>query len=104
MTGIRLEWSHTHQCEFTIDKFGVMGFCRRREPNPAKKPLTMPAHRYPIYLQGIKVPAISIHKFLGVLLDQELWWKDHLKKGTKWVTQYHRLAKPLKGISAKYMH
>jgi len=102
-----LEWSHTHQCEFTIDKFGIMGFSRRREPNKPKKPLTMPTGRYLVYVQGIKVPTVNIHKFIGILLDQVLQWKDKvnqaLKKGMKWVTQYHRLVKPSKGISAKYM-
>jgi len=32
-----LEWSHTHQCKFAIDKFGVMEFLRRREANPVKE-------------------------------------------------------------------
>ena len=57
--GGRLDWSHTHQCRFTIKKFGIMGFSRRREPNPLKIPLTMPACRHPIFLQGIKVPIIG---------------------------------------------
>jgi len=47
------------------------------------------------------------HKFLRVLIDQELKWHAHvnyaLAKGTKWITQYRQLAKPSKGISAKYM-
>jgi len=58
-------------------------------------------------LQGVKVPAIATHKFLGVMIYQELWWTDHinlaLQKGMKWVTQYFRLAKPSRGISAKFM-
>jgi len=102
-----LEWSQAHQCEFAIDKFGVMGFSRRREPNLAKRPLTMLEHRLPIFLRGIKIPAINVHKFLGVLIDQELHWKDQvnyaLQKGSMWVMQYHWLARPLKGVSAKYM-
>src|SRR5882724_3593378 len=48
---------------------------------------------------------VSTHKFLSVILDQELQWKDHinyvLQKGAKWVTQ--RLAKLSKGVSPKYM-
>src|SRR5882724_931507 len=102
-----LEWSQAHQCEFAIDKFGVMGFSRRRELNPAKRPLTMLEHRLPIFLRGIKIPAVSVHKFLGVLIDQELHWKDQvnyaLQKGSMWVMQYCQLARPLKGVSAKYM-
>jgi len=58
-------------------------------------------------VQGEDIPIISMHKFLGVMLDQELCWKDQvnyaLQKGTKWVMQYHRLAKLTKGVSAKFM-
>jgi len=67
----------------------------------------MPIRRCPIFLQGVKIPIVIAHKFLGILLDQELQWKDHInlsmQKGMKWVTQYCRLARPSKGISAKYM-
>ena len=84
-----------------------MGLTRRREKNPAGKPPTRPIQRHPLFLQGTKVPVVTTHKFLGVMLDQELCWKDHMnyavQKGTKWVTQYHRLAKPSSGVSAKYM-
>ena len=42
-----------------------------------------------------------------MIINQELWWKEHLQyalqKGTKWVTQYQRLTKLMKGVSAKYM-
>jgi len=81
----RLEWSHMHQCKFTIDKFGVMGLTRRREPDPARSLKSRPLQRRPIFLQGTKVPAVAMHKFLGVRLDQELCWKEHcqyaLQKG-----------------------
>ena len=50
---------------------------------------------------------VNTHKFLGVMLGQELRWMEHinyaLHKGTKWVTQYCRLARPSKGVSAKFM-
>jgi len=48
-----------------------------------------------------------MHKFLGVMLDQELRLKDQvnyaLQKGTKWVAQYCRLTKLTKGVSTKFM-
>jgi len=55
-----------------------MGLTRRREMNLAKRSTTRPAQRHPIFLQGMKIPVISAHKFLGVLINQELWWKKHL--------------------------
>jgi len=44
---------------------------------------------------------------LGVLIDQELQWKEHvnyvLHKGAKWVMQYRRLEMSTKGVSAMFM-
>ena len=31
--GSKLDWSHMHQCKFVLDKFGIMGLIRRREPD-----------------------------------------------------------------------
>jgi len=67
-----LNWLCIHQCKFAIDKFGIMGFSRRRELNLLKKLLTIPACRCQIFLQGIKIPVVTVHKFPGILLDQEL--------------------------------
>ena len=96
-TGGALAWSKTHQCEFSIEKFGIMGLTRRREKNPTGHPVTRPIGRKPIHIQQKIIPTIKEHKFRGVILDQELRWNDHvnyaLSKGTKWITQYRRLAK-----------
>jgi len=55
----------------------------------------------------MKVLAVSTHKFLGIMIDQELQWSKHVNyaihKGMNWVTQYHRLSKPFKPMSAKFM-
>ena len=69
--GSGLDWSYMNQCEFAIDKFGVMGLTRR-ESDPSRELKTRPLQRRPIFLQGVKVPAVASHKFLGVMLDQEL--------------------------------
>jgi len=102
-----LDWLQDHQCDFTIEKFGVMGFTRRREQGQDDGKCTRPADRRPIFIWGTKVPTVSSHKFLGVIIDQELRWKEQvnyaLQKGTAWVTQYRRLAKPSRGLSAKHM-
>jgi len=87
-----LEWSLTHQCEFAIDKFGVMGLTRRRELDPSGRMRTRPVQSRPIYLQGVKVLAAATQVPGGNILDQELRWKDQcqytVQKGVKWVTQY----------------
>jgi len=94
----RLEWSCTHFCKFAIDKFGFMRLTWKRELNTGGRLCTRPVQRFPISVQGEDIPIINTHKFLGVMLDQELHWKDQvnyaLQKGMKWVVQYCRLTKP----------
>jgi len=48
--GSGLDWSCMHHCDFAIDKFGIMGLTRRRELNLAKRPITRPVQRHPIFL------------------------------------------------------
>ena len=103
----RLDWLASHQCKFTVDKFGIMGLTRRKEPCPLLGLKTRTIQRHPIFLQGVKVLAVTTHKFLGMMLDQELHWIMHLhyalQKGTKWVTQYCWLSKLSRGVLPKYM-
>ena len=40
--GGRINWVSTHQSNFTIDKFGMMGLTRRREQNLLGTPKTRP--------------------------------------------------------------
>jgi len=55
----------------------------------------------------VEIPTVGTHRFLGILVNKELRWKEHvnyaLQKGVKWVALYRRLTKPMKGVSAKYM-
>jgi len=37
-----LTWSNTHQCEFAIEKFSIMGLTRQREKNPEGQLATQP--------------------------------------------------------------
>ena len=67
-----LAWSKTHQCEFAIEKSGIMGLTRRREKNPTGRPVTCPIGRKHIHIQQTIVPTVEEHKFLRVILDQEL--------------------------------
>lgn len=44
-----------------------------------------------IHLQGRFIEPANSHKFLGIILDQELQLKEHsaytLEKGTRWIQQ-----------------
>ena len=63
-SGGALAWSKTHQCEFAIEKFGIMGLTRCREKNPTGRPVTRPIERKPIHIQQTIVPIVKEHKFL----------------------------------------
>jgi len=49
-----------------------MGLTRRRELDLLRRSKTRLVQRQLIFLQGVKVLAMAKHKFLGVMLDQEL--------------------------------
>ena len=53
------------------------------------------------------ITTVSSHKFLGVMLDQELWWGPQanyaVAKATKWTLAYQRLACPSTGIQPRLM-
>jgi hypothetical protein len=82
-----LNWSSTHRSKYPLDKFGLTGFTRRQEKNPRKRHSTRPLSRPTILLHGKESKVLMLHKVLGMILDQELRFKEHanyaLKKGTE---------------------
>jgi hypothetical protein len=83
------EWARDHNCTFALDKFGLMGFTRkhRRDPTMAKK--TRPLPRPTVRIGRHIIQPTTRHKVLGVPIDQELCFKEHvnytLQKGNKWM-------------------
>jgi len=55
---------------FAMDKLRTMGMTRRRETNQESRPCIRPSQRHPIIFQGTEIPMVTIHKFLGVLINQ----------------------------------
>jgi len=110
-------WAASHGCEFAVEKFALVGFTRKTQPAPTplqgsapqtgKPRKTQPIIRPDIQLRNLTIKATDCHKFLGMLLDQELHFKAHaayaIKKGTTWLDQFRRAARPSKGISARHM-
>ena len=122
--GGAFEWADTHNCTFAVDKFALVGFTRKKEKVKARRRVRTreearrrdkqdkkfeyrALERPSIALRGTHIHPSKSHKFLGIIIDQELNFKEHaasaLAKGTKWVTQYRRLARPSKGVSSRYM-
>ena len=102
-----LTWSRLHGCEFALNKFALIGFTRRRSPDKTRKGKTRPIQCPSIEIDGHIIEPSTTHKFLGVHIDQELRFREQtveaLHKGTKWIEQYKRLAKSVRGVSAKHM-
>ena len=102
-----LEWAKDHEYHFALDKFRLMGLTRKRKPDPTRTRKTHPKTHPSITLGQHTIKPTATHKFLGILIDQELHFKEHinyaLAKGSKYLMQYWWLAKSTKGITAKHM-
>jgi Reverse transcriptase (RNA-dependent DNA polymerase) len=100
-------WAAKHDCQFAVEKFGLMGLTRCREKNLMKPSKTRPVARPPIKIGQHIVKPTPTHKFLGLIMDQELRFKEHvnyaLKKGEAYISQYRRLTRPTKDVTAKHM-
>jgi hypothetical protein len=105
--GGALEWADTHECTFAVEKFGLMGLTRRKECDPTKDKKTRPLTRPSININWHAVKPTQSHKFLGVIIDQELRFMEQvnyaLQKGSKFIEQYRRLAKLSRGVPAGHM-
>ena len=101
-----LEWARTHNCSFGIEKFQLLDAGRKTMSNPLGTGKRVPIPRPTLVVAGQRIKPVSHVKFLGIHIDQGLWWKEQgaaaVGKGAAWLIQFGRLAKPSKGIS--YQH
>ena len=86
------DWSTSHNSKFEASKLVLLDFsCAKNVSRP------------PMLLQGCTINPQTSHKFLGVMIDQELRWRQQpdytLAKATKWTLSFQRLARPAMGIS-----
>ena len=101
------DWSRWHNLWFEASKLTLVGFSRRCAPDPACPGKLMPEPRPDFTLGTDTVKLATSHKFLGVLFDQELHWKEQAErvvaKATKWSLCARRLARHATGISPRQM-
>jgi len=101
------EWARDHNCEFGIEKFQLVDFSRKLIPNPLDARKRIPVGRPALKLGAQTIKSQGHAKFLGVLVDNTLRWKEQnaaaLAKGQGWVLQFGRLAQPTKGVSRSNM-
>jgi len=90
------DWSRNHNSKFETNKFALIDFsmnCQKNRPN--------------MHIQGSVISPTSTHRFLGVIVDQELRWNaqvdNSIAKGTAYVLQLHRLSATSKGLPLRLM-
>lgn len=102
-----LEWSKAHNSKFETSKLRIVDHTTKRVKHPFMRGKTLPAPRPAFHLNGTLIKRETSYKFLGVMFDQELNWKDQaaaaLAKGTKWILMFRRLTKVSTGIHPKLM-
>ena len=88
------QWSKDHNSKFETSKFALIDFSLNR----AKE-------RPPIHIRGITIKPTPSHKFLGVIIDQELRWREQasysLGKGTEYTMLMRRISGASWGVPSK---
>src|SRR6266481_4947334 len=100
-------WSNDHNSCFEMSKLMLVGFSHQRAPDPQRPGKTTPEVWPTLTIGGTTIKAVTAHKFLGVIFDQELRWKEQaehvIAKATKWTLCARCLARPAMGISPRQM-
>jgi hypothetical protein len=90
------DWSRDHNSKFETTKFAIMNFSLNKTKECP-----------PLIVQGKEIKATPFHRFLGVLVDEDLRWHKHatyaIGKGTAYVLQLRRLSLSAKGIPLSLM-
>ena len=74
-------WLRAHNSRFEMSKSVLLDFSRAKHTEQPK-----------MTLQGVIISLKALHKFLGVMLDQELWWHQQVDyaigKVLTWIMVY----------------
>jgi hypothetical protein len=86
--GGALEWSERHHAEFKLEKTALICLSRKRIPDEQNPRKTTPECRPAITIRKCTIQPSKSHKFLGMIIDKNLNFKEHaayaLAKGTKY--------------------
>ena len=96
-SGGGFEWSTLHNSRFAPSKFALIDFTMNRSKE-----------RPPLVVKGVTITPSPTHKFLGVILDQELRWRKHASyattKGARYTMLLRQLSKTAQGVPTKLIH
>jgi len=92
--------------EFGIEKFQLLDISRKLTPHQLSPKKKVPLPWHTLVLSNQCIPSKEMAKFLGVIIDNKLDWKEQctaaLAKGQDWLIQFSRLARTIQGINTKY--
>jgi hypothetical protein len=78
--GGALEWSEEHNAEFELDKTALLCLSKHRVPSKDNPRKTVPAPRPSITIRNHTIDLSHSHRFLGVIIDDKLNFKEHAAK------------------------
>ena len=93
--GGAIEWTEKHNSRFEYSKLSLIDFAHH-----SKK-----IDRPPLTLPGYTIKPTESTKYLGIILDQSLSWREQLAyvagKGSKWAAQIRRVTRPTWGLTPR---
>jgi hypothetical protein len=94
--GGTIDWAKQHNSPFKYNKLALINFVHSSRCAIVRPPLMLP---------NITISPSKSTKYLGIILDQNLNWKEQLayvqEKGSKWVSQIRRAARPSWGLTPR---
>ena len=97
------EWGRSHHSLYDLAKSGAIAATRKKlvDPNNPRKRIVQPSVTIQLD-DDHQVTTTSTQKYLGVIIDSELRFKEQaayaIGKGTKWANQVQRITKTAKGV------
>ena len=102
-----IAWSVSHNSKFEINKSAVLHLSRQTRKDPEHVERRIPLPRPPLIVNNQTIVEVQSYKYLGVLIDTQLRWKEQAHRAvanaTKWLLQYRRLTRPSTGTSSRLM-
>jgi hypothetical protein len=93
--GGAIEWTEKHNSRFEYSKIALIDFAHSNKKT----------QRPPLALPEITIEPTTHAKYLGVILDQNLRWKEQaayaIGKGTTWAAQICRATRPSWGLTPR---
>jgi hypothetical protein len=97
-----LDWSQRHNTKFELDKTALICLSRKHTTSTVDPQKTIPVHQPSITISEHTIQLLTSHKFLGIIIDQELRFKEQvastLAKGTKYTLACSQMIRTTKGI------